>query len=58
MIHPTADTEIRLHQAEAIVEAAGADDITSLRLVGAPHYLQGHRVAAAKLMVQWLADRY
>lgn len=58
VIHPTADTEIRLHQAEAIVEAAGADDITSLRLVGAPHYLQGHRVAAAKLMVQWLADRY
>ena len=28
VVHPTGDTEIRLHQAEAIRDAAGADDMT------------------------------
>ena len=58
VIHPTADTEIRMHQADEIAAASGAEDLTSQRLVGAPHYLQGHRRAASALMVRWLADRY
>jgi len=57
VIHPTADTEIRLWQADEIAERSGAQDLTSLRLPGAPHYLQGHRRAAAELITEWLADR-
>jgi hypothetical protein len=57
VIHPTADTEIRLHQAEAIRDAAGADDVTYLTIDGAPHYLHGHRRVAADLIIDWLRAR-
>ncbi|MCU1453113.1 MAG: hypothetical protein JWN46_1259 [Acidimicrobiales bacterium] len=57
LLHPTADTEIRRHQAEAARDAAGAADVTYHELTGAPHYLQGHRRAAAELIVSWLGER-
>jgi pimeloyl-ACP methyl ester carboxylesterase len=58
LIHPTADTEIRVWQAKEIVDAAGADDVTYLEMKGAPHYLEGHRREALALVEEWLAARY
>ncbi len=57
VIHPTADTEIRLHQARELAEVSGASDVTYEELEGAPHYLQGHRVHANEHMVSWLRSR-
>jgi hypothetical protein len=57
LVHATGDTEIRLHQARAMAEACGADDRTYEELVGAPHYLQGHRAEAMDLVVDWLRSR-
>lgn len=58
LIHPTADTEIRLHQARAIAAASGATDHTYLELQGAPHYLEGHRRPAMDTVVEWLRSRF
>ncbi len=57
VIHPTADTEIRLSEADAIASSSGSDDVESHRLVGSPHYLAGHRVEATRIMVDWINDR-
>jgi alpha-beta hydrolase superfamily lysophospholipase len=57
VVHPTGDTEIRVHQAEAIRDAAGSDDVTYETIKGAPHYLHGHRREATDLIVDWLRDR-
>ena len=46
VVHPTADTEIRIRQARAIADAAGSDDVTYVEMKGAPHYLEGHRPEA------------
>jgi len=56
-VHPTGDTEIRLHQARALHDASGAADRTYVEVPGAPHYLQGHRRAAIDLVVDWLRSR-
>jgi alpha-beta hydrolase superfamily lysophospholipase len=57
VIHPTADTEIRLHQAREIFEASGAADKEYVELEGAAHYLQGRRREAMDLVVRWLQAR-
>lgn len=58
ILHPTADTEIRLRQAREIRAAAGSDDVTYHELERAPHYLEGHRRAALELVVDWLRTRF
>jgi alpha-beta hydrolase superfamily lysophospholipase len=58
IVHPTADTEIRLRQAREIRDQSGADDLTYEEIRGAPHYLEGHRKPALDLVVAWLRARY
>jgi alpha-beta hydrolase superfamily lysophospholipase len=58
LVHPTADTEIRVWQAKEIVENAGADDKTYVEVKGAPHYLEGHRREALERVTEWLGKRY
>jgi alpha-beta hydrolase superfamily lysophospholipase len=58
LIHPTADTEIRVWQAREIVDNSGAVDKTYVEMKGAPHYLEGHRQEAIAHMVEWLKKRY
>ena len=58
LVHPTADTEIRLWQAKEIVDNAGASDVTYVEMKGAPHYLEGHRQAAFEITVDWLRKRF
>jgi hypothetical protein len=58
LVHPTADTEIRVRQAREIIDAAGAEDLTYLELTGAPHYLEGFRTEALGAVAEWLAARY
>ena len=57
IVHPTGDTEIRVHQAEAIRDAAGSDDVTYETIKGAPHYLHGRRREAFDLITAWLTAR-
>lgn len=56
-VHPTGDTEIRLHQARGLHEASGAEDRTYVEVAGAPHYLTGRRREAADTIVDWLRTR-
>lgn len=58
LIHPTADTEIRVWQAKEIVDAAGADDVTYVEMKDALHYLEGDRVEALHHVADWLAARF
>ena len=48
LVHPTADSEIRVRQAKEIVANAGAADVTYVEMKGAPHYLEGHRPEAMR----------
>lgn len=58
LVHPTADTEIRIRQAQEIVANSGAADSTYLEMKGAPHYLEGHRVEALAAVAEWIGKRY
>ena len=58
LLHPTADTEIRVWQAKEIVDAAGADDVTYVEMKGAPNYLEGHRQEALATVAEWLRTRF
>jgi pimeloyl-ACP methyl ester carboxylesterase len=58
LIHPTADTEIRIWQAKEIVDNSGAADKTYIEMKGAPHYLEGHRQEALAHVVEWLGRRF
>jgi alpha-beta hydrolase superfamily lysophospholipase len=57
VVHPTADTEIRVGQAREIHAASGSDDAVYAELPGAGHYLAGHRRVALDLVVDWLRGR-
>ena len=57
VLHPTADTEIRLHQARELAEVSGAADVVYDEIPGAPHYLQGHRRDVNERMVAWIRAR-
>jgi alpha-beta hydrolase superfamily lysophospholipase len=57
VVHPTGDTEIRLSEARAIYDAAGAADKEYVEILGAPHYLHGSRRAALKTITDWLGSR-
>ncbi|MFV0309297.1 MAG: hypothetical protein ACK5OX_16310 [Desertimonas sp.] len=58
IVHPTADTEIRLGWARELRDRAGADDLEYVEMSGAPHYLEGHRQAAMALVAEWLGARF
>lgn len=58
LVHPTADTEIRIRQAEEIVANSGAADSTYMEMKGAPHYLEGHRVEALAAVAEWIGKRF
>lgn len=58
VVHPTADTEIRMRQAREIADEAGSDDVTYHELKGAPHYLEGHRPEAMAIVSEWIAKRF
>jgi pimeloyl-ACP methyl ester carboxylesterase len=58
LVHPTADTEIRRHQAAAIAASSGAADLTFHELPGAPHYFEGHRPEAMDLVTEWIRARF
>jgi hypothetical protein len=58
LVHPTADTEIRVRQAKEIVDNSGASDITYMEMKGAPHYLEGHRVEALAAVADWISARF
>ena len=58
LVHPTADTEIRVWQAKEIVANAGAADTTYVEMRGAPHYLEGHRTEALATVAVWLGKRF
>jgi hypothetical protein len=45
-------------QAAEIARNAGADDVTYVEMTGAPHYLEGHRPEAMRIVADWLAKRY
>ena len=57
ILHPTADTEIRLRQAREIRDNAGSSDVTYHELSKAPHYLEGHRRVAMEIVAEWIAKR-
>ncbi len=58
LIHPTADTEIRVWQAKEIVANAGAEDVTYIEMKGALHYLEGDRPEAMAHVAEWLRKRF
>jgi pimeloyl-ACP methyl ester carboxylesterase len=58
LVHPTADTEIRVWQAREIIDNAGAPDTTLVEMKGAPHYLEGHRPEALAVVADWLGQRF
>jgi alpha-beta hydrolase superfamily lysophospholipase len=58
LLHPTADTEIRLRQAREIRDRAGSDDVTYHELEKAPHYLDGHRKPAMETVARWMRERF
>ena len=58
ILHPTADTEIRIREALEIRDAAGASDTTYVQMKGALHYLEGSRIEARDIIVDWLSTRY
>jgi pimeloyl-ACP methyl ester carboxylesterase len=57
-VHPTADTEIRVHQARAAFEQSGAKDKQYVEIKGAVHYFTGRQREACAPIIDWLRDRF
>ncbi len=57
-VHPTADTEIRLHQARGAYEASAATDKAYVEIKGAVHYFTGRQREACEPIIDWLRDRF
>ncbi len=57
-VHPTADTEIRLHQARGAYEASGATDKEYVEIAGAVHYFTGRQREAMEPIIEWLRARF
>ena len=57
-VHPTADTEIRLHQARDAFAQCNADDKQYVEITGATHYFTGRQREACEPIVDWLRDRF
>lgn len=57
-VHPTADTEIRLHQARGAYEVSGAADKAYVEIDGALHYFTGRQRDALAPIIDWLRDRF
>jgi hypothetical protein len=47
-----------VRQAREIADAAGTDDVTFVEMKGAPHYLEGHRPEAMKIVAEWIGKRF
>ncbi len=58
IVHPTADTEIRVREALEIRDSSGAADLTYLEMKGALHYLEGSRREALDAVISWLEARF
>ena len=58
IVHPTADTEIRVREALEIRDSSGAGDLTYLEMKGALHYLEGSRREALDAVISWLEARF
>jgi pimeloyl-ACP methyl ester carboxylesterase len=58
IVHPTADTEIRVREALEIRDASGATDLTYMEMKGALHYLEGDRPEALDAVASWLDARF
>lgn len=57
-VHPTGDTEIRLHQARHAFAACGAADKTYVEVGGAVHYFTGRQRDALEPIIDWLKARF
>ncbi|MEY2472022.1 MAG: hypothetical protein QOK28_1351 [Actinomycetota bacterium] len=57
-VHPTADTEIRLHQARGAYEQCAATDKHYVEIKGAVHYFSGRQREACEPIIDWLRDRF
>lgn len=58
IMHPTADTEVRISHAVGLRDASGADDVTYEELKGVNHYLHGHRLSACQRIHDWIVERF
>ena len=57
-VHPTADTEIRLHQARDAHEVCAASDKQYIEVKGAVHYFSGRQRDACEPIIDWLKERF
>lgn len=57
-VHPTADTEIRVHQARAAFDQCAASDKEYVEIVGAEHYFAGRQRDACEPIISWLEKRF
>jgi pimeloyl-ACP methyl ester carboxylesterase len=58
LLHPTADTEVRIRETEENFNNNGAQDKTIVHIKGAPHYLEGYRPESMAIVAEWLAKRF